>query len=169
MAKKKEDTEEPQEGRDEKGRFIEGNFFSRGLDNSGAPPLYEDWRAMSQKIAEYIAEEDSLRATGYKKQGNGTYTIEGLALHLGFATRDSIYDYEKKSPEFSYILNRFRLFVTRWNVVKLYNGSTFMGAQFWLKNFGGYTDETTQHQKVENVRANFGTTLPTTSESGENP
>lgn len=38
-------------------------------------------------------------------------TITGLCLHLGFASRSSLDDYEKRSDEFSYIIKRCRLAV----------------------------------------------------------
>ena len=65
--------------------------------------------------------------------------------YLGFATRDSFYDLEKRE-EFSYTMRRFRLFMTHWNEQKIYWGGTFQGASLWLRNWGGYKDEVTQNQ-----------------------
>lgn len=143
-----------EEGRDEKGRFTVGNLFSMG-NNGGRPPKYEDPEEMFNKIAEYLNFEDSLkRPDAYSKQGKGIYTIEGCALYLGFASREALYKYEKKSPEFSYIVNRFRLFLTHWNAQKLYWAGTMPGAKFWLTNFGGYSEESTQNinQTVTEVK-----------------
>jgi hypothetical protein len=142
--------EEDESFRDEKGRFKKGNLFSLGLENSGRPPEYDDYNVMAQRLADYLDYEDRFKGTKHK----GLYTIEGACLFLGFATRDSMYDYEKKSTEFSYIVNRFKLFLTHWNAQKLYWGQTFSGSQFWLRNFGGYTDESTvkQHQTVTTVQ-----------------
>ena len=138
------------EGRDEKGRFTTGNLFSLGLENSGRPPMYKTPQEMVVKIAEYLDHEDTLkRPDSYSKAGKGVYTIEGCALYLGFSTRDALYDYEKKSPEFAYIVRRFKLFLTHWNAQKLYWGGTFQGSQFWLKNWGGYKDES--EQKIESI------------------
>lgn len=130
------------EGRDEKGKFTAGNLFALGLETSGRPPEYENTKAMTDKIAEYLNYEDDQH-----RAGKGVYTVEGCALFLGFASRQSMYDYEQRSPEFSYIVNRFKLFLTHWNVQKLYWGGTYMGSQFWLRNHGGYSDESTQHLK----------------------
>lgn len=152
-----------QEGRDEKGKFTTGNLFSLGLSNSGRPPKYEDPQEMVKKIAEYLDYEDSLkRPDSYSKAGKGVYTIEGCALWLGFATRDSLYDYEKKSPEFSYIVKRFRLFLTHWNAQKLYWAGTMPGSKFWLTNFGGYTEESTQNvnQTVTELKVEQVTNTP---------
>jgi hypothetical protein len=105
---------------------------------------------MYKKIAEYLEWEDSnKRPDTYAKQGKGIYTLNGCALFLGFATRQSMYDYEKKSPEFAYVLNRFRSFMKHWNEQKLYWGGSFQGSSFWLKNFGGYSDESTVNNKVQ--------------------
>lgn len=122
-----------------------GNLYAIG-NTGGAPPYFATPKDLSLKIAEYLEYEDSLKPRDAKTgQGKGVYTIEGCALFCGFATRKSFYDYEKKE-EFLYILDRFRLFMTHWNVQKLYWGGTFTGAQFWLKNHGGYVDESTQNQ-----------------------
>lgn len=149
-----------EEGRDEKGRFKRGNLFSIG-NNGGQPPIYTDPNVLANKIAEYLDWEDENRALTAKKQGNGIYTIEGCALFLGFATRESFYDYEKRTPEFFYVLNRFRLFMTHWNAQKLYNGVSFAGSQFWLKNWGGYKDESEQ-----NINQTVTTVTPTIVDTG---
>lgn len=135
-----------EEGRDEKGRFTRGNLFSTGLQNSGRPPIYNSHEEICAKLDEYIAFEDYMKGQG---KGKGIYTIEGAMLYLGFASRQSFHDYEKRDSEFSYIMLRFKMFLTDWNVKKLYWGGTMPGAMFWLKNHGGYTDESIQHQKQE--------------------
>lgn len=119
-----------------------GNSY--GLGNTGGrPPIISTPEEMSVKISEYIEYRDSING----KTGKGIYTIEGLALYLGYKDVSSMYDNEKRSEEFSYVINRFRLFVTDWNVQKLYWSGTYMGSQFWLRNHGGYSDESTQHLK----------------------
>jgi len=138
------------EGRDEKGRFKEGNLFSIG-NNGGQPPKYDDPAVMEEKIAEYLDWEDQWKNKSAKGEGKGVYTLSGVALYLGFASLQSLYDYEKKSAEFSYVLNRFRLFMKHWNEQKLYWGGTFQGSFVWLKNHGNYADESTQ--KIENIVA----------------
>jgi len=129
------------EGRDEKGKFTAGNLYSLG-NTGGQPPKYEDSEAMDKKIAEYLNWEDDNH-----RSGKGVYTLSGVALFLGFASVQSLYDYEKRSSEFSYIINRFRLFMTHWNEQKLYWGGTYMGSQFWLRNHGGYSEDVNQNLK----------------------
>ena len=143
------------EGKDEKGRYTKGNLFALG-NTGGRPPVFETPEEVSQKIAEYIEYEDSLkRPDSYSKAGKGIYTLSGASLYLGFASVQSMYDYEKKNTEFSYILHRYRNFLTHWNEQKLYWGGTFAGAQFWLKNFGGYKDESAQ-TVTQNITAKYG-------------
>lgn len=142
-------SEENEKGRDEKGRFVKGNLFCLGGYNGGRPPLYDEPEQMYAKIAEYLDWADSQK----DKAGKGIYTLEGCALYLGFATRDSMYDYEKKNSGFSYVINKFRLFLIDWNVQKLYWGGTYLAAQFWLRNHGGYAEEIVQqqHQTITTV------------------
>jgi len=153
------------EGRDSKGKFTKGNLFSLGLSNSGRPPEYDNPEKMANKLAEYLQYEDTLkRPDSYSGNGKGVYTLSGAALFLGFASRQSMYDYENKSTEFAYILNRFRLFLTHWNEQKMYWGGTFPAAQFWLKNWGGYSDESTQNVN-QTITAKYGSdTVHTSSE-----
>lgn len=135
-------SKENNEGRDEKGRFAIGNLFSLGGYNSGRPPIYSEPDAMFDKIAEYIKWADDQKG----KTGKGLYTLEGAALYLGFASVQSMYDYEKRNSEFSYVINRYRLFLAEWNVQKLYWAGTTQGAIFWLKNKADYRDEVIQQQ-----------------------
>jgi hypothetical protein len=144
-----------------------GNLFALG-NTGGRPPIFNTPEEMADKIAEYISWEDENKGHDAKGNGKGLYTLEGCALYLGFASRQSLFDYEQKNDEFSYVINRFKLFLTHWNAQKLYWGGTFSGAQFWLKNWGGYRDESTQNQIVTNVQATFGTAIPTTQQSGDN-
>ena len=156
-----------EEGRDEKGRFLKGNLFSVG-NTGGRPPKYEDPKEMMLKIAEYLEWEDQWKNKSAKGEGKGVYTLSGVALFLGFAHVQSMYDYEKRSSEFSYILNRFRLFMKHWNEQKLYWGGTFQGSFVWLKNHGGYADESTQkiEQTVLQVEV-VKTDTPFASSEGE--
>lgn len=60
--------------------------------------------------------------------------ITGLMLHLGFASRQSFYDYEKRGP-FSYVVKRARLRVEMAYEKRLLSTSP-TGAIFALKNMG---------------------------------
>lgn len=61
-------------------------------------------------------------------------TITGLALHLGFCDRQSLYDYEEKE-EFSCIIKKARLKVENGYEFNLH-GNAPTGSIFALKNMG---------------------------------
>jgi hypothetical protein len=125
------------------------NLFALG-NTGGRPPKFKTPEEMANKIAEYIEYEDSLkRPDTYSKAGKGVYTLSGCALFLGFASVQSMYDYEKVNQEFSYIIGRFKQFMTHWNEQKLYWAGTMPGAKFWLTNWGGYKDE--RHEKSDST------------------
>lgn len=72
-------------------------------------------------------------------------TITGLALHLGFESRQSLYDYEKDGA-FSYTIKNARLRIESKYEERLHEQAC-TGAIFALKNFGwkdkyetGFTD-----------------------------
>ena len=66
-------------------------------------------------------------------------TISGLAHFLGFESRQSFYDYEKKDG-FSYTVKRARLFI-EVHYEEMLNTGNVTGAIFALKNLG-WLDET---------------------------
>ena len=124
--------------------FKKGNLFALGSQTNGRPPIYETHLQIAEKIEEYIDYED--KNSGNGKIGKGKYTLEGCALYLGFCSVQSIYDYEKRDPVFSYVIKRFRLWMQDYHVKGLrWAGSTY-GSIFWLKNKSDYKDEVIQQQ-----------------------
>lgn len=111
--------------------------------------VYETPEALDEAIAEYITYCDEKKGDGKKGEGKGIYTIAGCALFLGFKSREAMWHYKKASPEFADVMDRFKLFLTSWNEEKLYWLGTIGAAQFWLKNFGGYRDESTVNQNTQ--------------------
>lgn len=92
---------------------------------AGRPPAYTSADELQDKIAEYFEQcEDQNRPP----------TISGLALHTGFESRQSFYDYEKKE-EFTYTIKKARLLMESIYEEKLH-GNSNAGAIFALKNFG---------------------------------
>ncbi len=83
-------------------------------------------------------------------------TVNGLCYHLGFASRQSFHDYEKREG-YDYYCKRATLFILSCYEEKLHTRD-WGGAAFALKNIekGYWTDEVIQHQRVEEVKANFG-------------
>lgn len=125
-----------------------GNLFAM-YNNGGRPPRFETAEDLANKIAEYLEWEDEhKRPDSYSGAGKGLYTLSGCALYLGFNSKASIDDQIQRGEEFSNVISRFKLFLTHWNEQKLYWGGTFPAAQFWLKNWGGYSDESTVNQNT---------------------
>jgi hypothetical protein len=69
-------------------------------------------------------------------------TVTGLALHIGFESRQSIYDYEEDG-QFSYIIKNARLRVECEYEKRLTTAQSPTGAIFALKNMG-WKDKTEQ-------------------------
>jgi len=99
----------------------------------GRPPKFETPEQLETACQEFIA------------LNPGRLTITGLAMYLGFDSRQSLYDYEKR-PEFSYIIKEARLAVENDYEISLRTASV-TGAIFALKNMGwrdkvetGFTD-----------------------------
>ena len=78
-------------------------------------------------------------------------------MFLGFATRQSLWDYEKRDAKFSYVINRYKLFLTHYHEQKVQWVGGFPGAKLWLTNFGGYSEEQTINQNVTEIKAKYGT------------
>lgn len=113
--------------------------------SAGRPALFENDEQLQQAVEDYFAfikgefhfEADPIDEAKDIKVWD-TYperaSITGLALFLGFESRQSIYDYESKG-EFSYTIKRARLRVeAAYEQALLTNVAT--GAIFALKNFG---------------------------------
>jgi hypothetical protein len=113
-----------------------GNKFAQGLSHTGRPPIFESAELLSESISEYFREckEDGTKAT-----------ITGLALYLGFESRQSISDYATRNEEFSYIIKRAKLCVE--NSYEL-SGTAF--DIFALKNMG-WTDKQENEHTFTNV------------------
>ena len=85
---------------------------------TGRPPKYKNKDELQKKITEYF--ENGMRkrkvvigpATNKSIVEIPVPTITGLALFLGFESRQSFYDYEK-GKEFSYTIKKSRTFIER--------------------------------------------------------
>lgn len=102
-------------------------------DKGGRPPLFSTPEELEIACKEFIA------------QNPGKLTITGLAMWLGFDSRQSLYDYEKREG-FSYIIKNARLAVENDYELSLRTPAV-AGAIFALKNMGwrdkvetGFTD-----------------------------
>ena len=101
------------------------NLYLMGLSETGRPPAYDDPMLFAAKVSEYFE---------YIKQENKFPTITGMALFLGFESRQSMYAYENK-PDFCYIVKRAKLIIEMHYEQGL-NGNSVAGMIFALKNMG---------------------------------
>ena len=88
----------------------------------------------------------------------GNATISGLCYYLGFDSRQSFYDYEKRE-EFSYTIKRARLRIEMAYEDRLHS-STPAGAIFALKNFGWSDKTEVEHSGSIGVRESIRDSLP---------
>lgn len=129
----------------EKGRNVKGHFTSEN-QFAQVNRKYRSLKKLQAAIDEYFETGLTARTflTGvdpYKKEITiRVPTITGLALFLGFASRQSIYDYEKDG-RFSYIIKRARLKVEVNYEEMLQLNTVASGPIFALKNMG-WTDKT---------------------------
>jgi len=115
----------------------------------GKPPVFTSPEQMQERIQDYLDNcPDLLKII--TKDGDQIevpkLTSSGLAYHIGFASRQSLYDYAKKE-EYSYTIKRAMLFIEKEYEMKLGTGNA-AGIIFALKNFG-WKDQTEIVQKTE--------------------
>ena len=101
----------------------------------GRPLKYKTAEELQQAIDEWF---DSFESK------DGVYpTMSGLAYHLGFSDRQSIYDY-KGREEFSCTIKRALLRIESLHENNLYHNSP-TGSIFWLKNRDWKDKHETEH------------------------
>lgn len=100
----------------------------------GRPPLFNSDTELQEAVDKY-----------FSLLGDKPATITGLALALGFESRQSLYDYEDRE-EFSYTVKRARLKIECEYEQKL-SGNSVTGPIFALKNLG-WKDKSEVEQKV---------------------
>lgn len=118
------------------------------MEHAGQPPKYRKAAEIAEKIAEYFTYilgeysiDDSKKKVFTREPEPATIT--GLALYLGFESRQSIYDYEKNG-KFSYTVKRARLRIEQEYEKKLH-GINATGPIFALKNFGWRDQQNVEH------------------------
>lgn len=112
------------------------------MTDVGRPPIFNSVDELQQKIDNYFNNcPDKRILSGFDKNSGefvtmeiATPTITGLAYYLGFESRQSFYDYEKKK-DFSYTIKKARLKIELEYEKQLWNDKC-TGAIFALKNLG---------------------------------
>lgn len=106
---------------------------------TGRPLKYKTVKELEDAIDAYFEERYSKSIPP---------TISGLALWLGFESRQSLYDYQDR-PEFSDTIKRATARIEDYAERILLNGNgSATGAIFWLKNHK-WTDKTEQIVNVQ--------------------
>ena len=138
---------EPKPKRERKPRKPKQSLFDIGFEQLkkrgvGQPPKFTSAEELGVKIGEYIHWENQREQTR-----KGKYTMHGLAVYLGFTSRQSLYDSEARDPEMKQVIDLFRMFVIAFNEGMLYGMHTARGAEFFLKCWCPdlYKDEVTQN------------------------
>jgi len=137
----------------------------------GRPAHFENAEELAKKVDEYFVylegeyTDVTLRDDEGKPYQERKYTrkpepptVTGLAIYLGFESRQSVYDYEKQG-EFSYIIKRARLYVEH-GYEKDLRSEKPTGAIFALKNMG-WVDK----QEVSNM--NYNVNIEPTAEEAK--
>ena len=99
--------------------------------SGGRPSLFKSAEDLKDAIDAYFLDKDQI------------HTITGLALHLGFSDRQSLYDYQER-PEFSCIIKKARLRIENVYEQRLLSNSP-TGSIFALKNMGWKDKVETEH------------------------
>lgn len=120
----------------------------------GRPSMYDSNEQLEKAVESYFEyikgsfgydtdPEDKSKDVKVWERYPENASITGLALFLGFESRQSIYDYEKNG-EFSYTIKRARLRVeAAYEQALLSKAAT--GAIFALKNFGWTDSQAVDH------------------------
>lgn len=142
----------------------------RKRNKTGAPPRYESVEQMQAKIDEYF---ESCRGEPFfdedgrpliTDKGYIVYRVEpkpptvtGLALALGFASRQALLNYQAKA-EFNDTVTRAKSRVEEYAESRLFDKEGSNGAKFSLaNNFEGWREK--QDVKVEGDMKNTGEML----------
>jgi hypothetical protein len=120
----------------------------------GRPPFYKTPEELQKKIDKYF-KTDALVSLGIVEEGKKEKTIKrycptitGLVIYLGFSSRDTFYEYEKK-PEFTDTIKKARTRVEN-AYERLLHSPNCTGAIFALKNFGWIDRQEFARPKEEN-------------------
>ena len=120
----------------------------------GHPRKYKSKEDLNKKIdeyfsqckPEYLLDDDGIQVLTDKgvpiRININAPSLSGLALYLGFASRQSIYDNEKLE-EFSYIYKKARTKVEEWIYQHSLDGSVPPAVGIFILKQFGYTDRQT--------------------------
>ena len=99
----------------------------------GRPPYYDNVEDLQKGIEDFFDKEKEHP------------TVTGLAIHLGFTTRQALINYEEK-PEFVDTIKKAKLFIEQSYEKGLLKGKNPIGYIFALKNFGWSDRQEIKHE-----------------------
>lgn len=138
----------------------------------GRPPKYKNKEEIEEKIEQYFKDCEGHPLTDeygkqiYNKYGHPVIvdkkplTVTGLALALGFTTRQALLNYQGKK-EFVDTITRAKSRVEQYAEERLFDKDGSSGAQFSLRNnFKGWNEEQKENQdaleKLDDVLKKIG-------------
>lgn len=128
---------------------------------AGHPPIFKTAQELQDKIDAYVESLQPKRSSQVteveeEQSENREYrplTISGLAYYLGFESRQSFYDYEKRE-EFSYTIKRARLFIESQYEQALHYKNC-VGSIFALKNMGWDDRQQIKHEGIPEQKVTY--------------
>ena len=163
--------------------------MSETKNKGGRPRMYDDPEEMKQKINEYFEKCDGQVLLDNEKNpvldkfgrpiivGARPYTTAGLALALGFTSRQGLYHYKFRKP-FKEIVEEAMTRIEMYAEERLYDKDGSNGAKFSLQNnFKGWNEAvkeaakeatTTAVKIINDIPRTAPEPPPTDSESGDN-
>jgi hypothetical protein len=130
------------------------DIFNQGFDKVGKPRIVKTSEELRIGINNYF---NSILKTKITDEGEEQEffcrpTISGLALFLGYASRQSIYHNKTINDEYCYLLKKATTFIEKYHEEEL-NSKNVTGHIFALKNMG-WTDKSeveTKEVKADDI------------------
>lgn len=131
-----------------------GKKPTAGKGPGGRPAMYQTPEEMQTKVDEYFETQVGIKVLK-DKDGNIIYNVltgepimeevpptqSDLALFLGFKDRQSLYDYAKRSEEFSCVIKKAGTRIDAYAERRLFTKPKPTGEIFYLKNRGWTAEE----------------------------
>jgi hypothetical protein len=115
-----------------------------GKHPGGRPALFKTPEDLESKVNEFftmIEKEQEL-------DSNRTPGVAELAYYLGFESRQSLYDYEKRGNKYSYIIKRARLYIEKEYEKKLSGEKSNPTKWIYTLNAMGYPKDKTDSRST---------------------
>ena len=122
---------------------------------NGAPEQFSTVDFNATKLSRKPTTCDSL-ATSSQTTGDKPVTLSGLALHLGFTSRQSLINYKHKNKAFLDTISKAKLRCEDYTESRLYDRDGQRGAEFSLRCNFGWNDKVQDDGDTEKLDAILG-------------